>query len=400
LLATLRAATRRTPAFTYSDALARNAVFVAPALVAEVRFTETTARGLLRQPVFVGLLDDRRVEECDCVEDVVRSPLSVLRSPLSVSRSRHRRHAESSPTDNAQRKTGNGSPSPRFTVSNRAKLFYPADGYTKGDLLDYYDRIWPAMAPYLRDRPVVLTRYPDGIDGKSFFQKNAPEFVPDWVPTCRIDDTEYFLCNERDALLYVINMGCIPVHVWSARRQSIEHPDWAILDLDPKDAPFGDVLTVAHCIHALLEPLGVEHFIKTSGQDGLHVFIPLGAALTHAEATAFAEVIARLVVAELPDIATVVRTLGGRGGKVYVDFLQNGSGKTIVAPFSARPRRGAPVSTPLHWSAIDAGLDPANFTIATVADYIATHGDPMREVLAGGVDVAAVLVALTERLHA
>src|SRR5262249_28031478 len=137
------------------------------------------------------------------------------------------------------------------------------------------------------------------------------------------------------------NLGCIPLHVWSARRQTIEHPDWAILDLDPKGAPFRDVLTVARRIHSLLEPLDVPHYIKTSGQDGLHVLIPLGAALTHQEATSFSEVLARLVVADLPDIATIVRPLGGRGGKVYVDFLQNGAGKTIAAPFCVRPRPGA-----------------------------------------------------------
>jgi bifunctional non-homologous end joining protein LigD len=387
LLATLRAAARPTPSFTYTDELARNAVFVSPALVAEVRFTETTERGLLRQPVFLRLREDLRVADCDA-PPAERSAFRVPRSAPDFS------------MPDAERATRNGERStPRVRPSNLNKLFWPADGFTKGDLLDYYERIWPAIEPYLRDRPVVLTRYPDGIDGKSFFQKNAPEFIADWVPTCRIDDTEYFLCNERDALLYVINMGCIPLHVWSARRQSIEHPDWAILDLDPKEAPFSDVLAVAHCIHELLAPLGAEHFIKTSGQDGLHVFIPLGAALTHAEATSFAEVIARLVVAQLPDIATVVRPLGGRAGKVYVDFLQNGAGKTIVAPFSVRPRPGAPVSTPLTWSEITAQLDPARFTVTTVPERVAKRGDPMRGVLETSVDVAAVLTALTERLR-
>src|SRR5262249_15444676 len=163
-----------------------------------------------------------------------------------------------------------------------------------------------------------------------------------------------------------------------ARRHSIEHPDWAILDLDPKDAPFRDVLTVARHIHDLLEPLHVPHYIKTSGQDGLHVLIPLGASLTHAQATAFAEVLARVVAAERPDIATISRPLGGRGGKVYVDFLQNGAGKTIAAPFCVRPRAGAPVSTPLVWSEVTDRLAPERFTIKTVCDRVETHGDLMR----------------------
>ena len=387
LLPALRAATRAAPAFAAAEPLARHAVFVEPSLVAEVRFTETTERGLLRQPVFVGMRDDKRVENADA--------LPARRSALRVQRS-----ASDEPADNAQRSTPNAERSEqRFARSNLAKVFWPADGYTKGDLLAYYERIWPAIEPYLRDRPVVLTRYPDGIEGKNFFQKNAPEFVPDWMPTCRIEDTEYFLCNERDALLYVINMGSIPLHVWSARRQSIEHPDWAILDLDPKGAPFRDVLAVARHIHALLEPLDAPHFIKTSGQAGLHILIPLGGALTHAEATGFSEVLARLVVADLPDIATIVRPLGGRAGKVYVDFLQNGSGKTIAAPFCVRPRPGAPVSTPLRWSEVTARLDQSKLTIATVPERVGMRGDPMRAVLETPVDVAAVLTALTERLR-
>jgi bifunctional non-homologous end joining protein LigD len=395
LLPALRAATRATPAFTSRDPLARSAVFVEPSLVAEVRFTETTERGLLRQPVFVRLREDMRVEDCTAWQDAVRHPLPGVRSETA--------DADSAPDskrspDSGQRTTDRDPP-PRFALSNLTKLFWPADGYTKGDLLAYYERIWPTIEPYLRDRPVVLTRYPDGIEGKHFFQKNAPEFVPDWMPTCRIEDTEYFLCNERDALLYVINMGSIPLHVWSARRQSIEHPDWAILDLDPKGAPFRDVLAVARHIHGLLEPLDAPHFVKTSGQEGLHILIPLGGALTHAEATGFSEVLARLVVADLPDIATIVRPLGGRAGKVYVDFLQNGSGKTIAAPYCVRPRPGAPVSTPLRWSEVNARLDQSKLTIATVPRRVGKRADPMRAVLDTAIDVATVLTALTERLR-
>ena len=405
LLPTLQAAARPTPAFTSSEPLARGAVFVEPSLVAEVRFTEATERGLLRQPVFLRLRNDKRLEDVDRPDALVRVPRSDAGSNAGGT-GRGDGEPESGTTLHAtsarQRSTDGGqppAPQPRFVPTNLAKVFWPDDGYTKGDLLGYYDRIWPAIQPYLRDRPVVLTRYPDGIAGKNFFQKNAPEFVPDWVATCRIDDTEYFLCNERDALLYVINLGCIPLHVWSARRQSIEHPDWAILDLDPKGAPFRDVLAVARRIHALLQPLGAPHFIKTSGQDGLHVLVPLGGALTHDEAKAFAEVLARLVVADLPEIATIVRPLGGRAGKVYVDFLQNGAGKTIAAPFSVRPRAGAPVSTPLAWSEVGARLDPARFTIRTVPQRMRRRADPMRAVLDTSIDVAGVLTALTERLR-
>jgi bifunctional non-homologous end joining protein LigD len=378
LLAALEPTRRPTPAFAVgADPLPRGAVFVEPRLVVEVRHTEFTERGMLRQPVLARVRDDKSVHDAD------RLPaLSGVPAPA------------------APPARGAAAAGPRFAPSNVDKTFWPAEAYTKGDLLAYYDAIWPHIAPYLRDRPVVLTRYPDGIDGKSFFQKNAPDFVPDWVPTCRIEDTEYFLCNERDALRYVINMGCIPLHVWSARRGSIERPDWSILDLDPKGAPRRDVIAVARRIHALLAPLDTPHFVKTSGQDGLHVLIPLGGSLTHDQSKTFAEVLARLVVADLPEIATVARPLGDRGGRVYVDFLQNGFGKTIVAPYSVRPRPGAPVSTPLAWREVTARLDPARHTIATVPERVRRRGDPMRALLDTRVDVAAVIAALQAQLVA
>ena len=392
LLAALEPNRQESPAFTAgADPLPRGAVFVEPTLVAHVRYTEVTERGMLRQPVLERMRDGKSVAEADHVPLAAPAPLS-LDEPDEES-------ASAPATEPAVAAPPAEPPPPRFIPSNEKKIFWPADGYTKGDLLAYYGAIWPAIEPYLRDRPVVLTRYPDGIEGKSFFQKNAPEFIPDWVPTCRIEDTEYFLCNERDALLYVINMGCIPLHVWSARRGSIERPDWSILDIDPKGAPRADVIAVARQIHGLLEPLGAPHFIKTSGQQGLHVLIPLGGALTHDQSTAFAEVIARLVAGALPEISTIARSLRDRGGKVYVDYLQNGFGKTIAAPFSVRPQPGAPVSTPLTWNEVTARLDPSRHTIKTVPDRVAKRGDPLRAVLETRADIPSIIAALQEQLH-
>lgn len=385
LLAELAPARQPTPAFAAgADPLPRGAVFVEPRLVAQVRYTEVTERGMLRQPVLEDVPRDRSIRDVDQLPGTAPDDVAT---------------PESAPEPEPAATAATDPPPPRFVPSNVGKVFWPGDGYTKGDLLAYYEAIWPAIEPYLRDRPVVLTRYPDGIEGKSFFQKNAPEFIPDWVPTCRIEDTEYFLCAERDALLYVINMGCIPLHVWSARRGSIERPDWSILDLDPKGAPRRDVIAVAHAIHDLLEPLGAPHYIKTSGQQGLHVLIPLGGQLTHEQSKAFAEVLARLVASALPDIATVARALGDRGGRVYVDFLQNGYGKTIAAPFSVRPLPGAPVSTPLTWREVTARLDPARYTIRTVPARVARHGDPLRDVLDTRADIPAIIAALQARLH-
>jgi bifunctional non-homologous end joining protein LigD len=374
LLPRLDAAQRPTPAFRGTPpGPVRDNVFVEPQLVAAVRYAEVTNAGVLRQPVFLGLRDDKQIAECVAPR----------------ARSEERRESLAAPP----------TPAVALRLSNVDKVFWPEDGYTKGDLLRYYEAVWPWLEPYLRDRPVVLTRYPDGIAGKSFFQKNAPEFTPDWVETFHIEGNDYFICNDLQTLLYVINSGCIPLHVWSARRETLERPDWTILDLDPKGAPFADVVRVARHLHQLLGELGTPHFVKTSGQDGLHLLIPLGAALTHTEAKLFAELLARVAATDLSDIATVARPLGARGGKVYIDFLQNGFGKTIVGPFSVRPRVKAPVSTPLEWSEVTARLDPSKLTIATVPPRLHKRPDPMRAVLETKADVHAALAALHARLH-
>ena len=379
LLPLLQRAARSTPAFRGTPAGAtRDHVFVEPERVAEVRYTEVTSSGYLRQPVFLRLRDDKSISDCDHMP-VPHLQAQPLPAP-AVAPQPTRPHGE-------------------LRLSNLDKVFWPEEGYTKGDLVRYYEEVWPWLAPYLHDRPVVLTRYPDGITGKSFFQKNAPGFTPEWVQTFRIEDTDYFICNDLQTLLYVINSGCIPLHVWSARRDTLERPDWTILDLDPKGAPFQHVTAVARSIHRLLDELDVPHFVKTSGQDGLHVLVPLGALLTHAEARAFAEVLARIVVDEQSDIATVARAVGARQGKVYVDFLQNGQGKTIAAPFSVRPRPGAPVSTPLRWQEVDGSLDPARFTIRSVPKRLRRFDDPMRRVLEVHADLHAALAALSARMR-
>jgi bifunctional non-homologous end joining protein LigD len=208
------------------------------------------------------------------------------------------------------------------------------------------------------------------------------------------------VCNDLRTLLYVINSGAIPLHVWSARLRSLERPDWLILDLDPKGAPFEHVIRVARRIHEILEGCGAPHYAKTSGQDGLHVLVPLGARLDHTQARSLAEVLARVVCAELPEIATIARPVAARGGKVYVDFLQNGRGKLIASPLSVRPRAGAPVSMPIAWEQVTRRLDPARYTLRTAPALLRRAGDPCREVLDGRVDAARLLAGLETRLAA
>ena len=238
--------------------------------------------------------------------------------------------------------------------SNLKKIYWPAEKYTKGDLIDYYRAVSKWLLPYLANRPIVLTRFPDGIDGKSFYQKDAPVFVPDWIPTVPIwsEDTQreirYFICDSEEALLYIANMGSIPIHMWASREGSLELPDWCVIDLDPKEAPFSDVIRCAQVLHRICESVGLPNFVKTTGKTGLHIMLPLGRQCTYEQSRMLGELLARCVLRELNDIATITRHVTKRGDKVYLDYLQNRHGQTIVTPLSARPLPGATVSMPLR----------------------------------------------------
>jgi bifunctional non-homologous end joining protein LigD len=385
--ATLERDRRAEPACVGPVPADKSHTWVEPTLVCEVRYKEWTDEGLLRQPVFIRFRDDKRPEECVRAGSGKRETGSV--EPVF-----------GAPTLPASR-----SPLPEVQFSNLDKIFWPAEGYTKGDLIEYYRAVAPWLLEYLRGRPLVMTRYPDGITGKSFFQKDAPGFAPEWLRTERVwsADTEreidYFVCDTEAALLYVINLGTIPLHVWASRVGSLERPDWCILDLDPKGAPFTDVVTVAQALRELCRAIELPCFIKTSGSSGLHVLLPLGRQCTHDQSRSLGGLLARLVTRELPEIATITRQVGKRGGRVYVDYVQNGHGKLLVAPFSARPLPGAPVSAPLHWREVTPQLDIRQFTIKTMpARMRRMKEDPMRAVLNEQPDLVTVLERLQRRL--
>jgi len=382
--AVLERSVRPTPAFSGPVPRDPGHTWVEPTLIAEVRYKEWTDEGLLRQPVFVRFRDDKPVTEIAQKgegrgeRDVDVSPQST--SPLS--------------------------PLPReVKFSNLDKVFWPDEGYTKGDLIEYYRAISPWMLPYLADRPLVLTRYPDGINGKSFFQKDAPEYAQAFVRTVTIwsedsqRELDYFVCDNESSLLYIANMAAILLHVWSSRVATLEKPDWCILDLDPKEAPFPDVVTVAKAVQALCDDIGLPTGIKTSGSTGLHVLIPLGRQVTYEQSRTLGGLLARVVAAELPEIATVTRQVQKRGGKVYLDYVQNGHGRLLVAPFSARPLPGAPVSMPLKWSEVTPKLDIKKFTIKTAPTRMKKlEEDPLRPVLDLQPDLVHALEQLNDRL--
>ena len=358
---------------------AQDTTWVEPEVVCEVKFKEMTDDGLLRQPVFVRFRDDKDPRDC------IRKGTVAAGAPES---------ADDPPAPHVEKP-------PEVVFSNLKKVFWPDEKYTKGDLIDYYRAIAPWLLPYLADRPLVLTRYPDGIAGKSFYQKDAPDFTPEWLRTVPIwsEDTQrdirYFVCNDLETLLYVAQSASIPLHVWASRIESLELPDWCIIDLDPKGAPFKDVVAVALALHRICEEVELPHYAKTSGSTGIHILIPLGQLCTYEQSRTLGELLARLVTTELPEISTIIRPIKEREGKVYLDYLQNRRGQLIVAPYSVRPLPGAPVSMPLEWGEVNSRLEMSHYTIKTAVQRMEKLGhDPVRPVL----DIRPDLPAVLERL--
>lgn len=291
----------------------------------------------------------------------------------------------------------------RVNVTNRTKCFWPDDGYTKGDLCDYYASVSSVILPYLADRPVILVRYPDGIAGKSFFQWNVPPGMPAWVRTLSVkgEDGEAkrgFLVDDAATLLYIANLACIPLHILACRVPRLEQADFFTVDFDVKQSELRHAITLALRLHEHLEAVGLPSFVKTSGQSGLHVLVPLGEGQSFTTARALADLLGKLLVEEFPELATMERAVAKRGTRVYVDTGQTGPTRAIVAPWSVRAVPGATVSTPLAWHEVTRDLDPRAFTIKTVLGRIAKLGDPMKDLLVTRPDVARAVERLADRV--
>jgi bifunctional non-homologous end joining protein LigD len=347
--------------------------WVRPQLVCSVRYSGWGADHHLRAPVFAGLRPD--LEGRDCVRESVAAPSKGPADDKLL------------PASKAEATLQVGGRTLKFT--NLKKVFYPGDAYTKRDVINYYHDVASLLVPHLAGRPLSLKRYPNGIAGEYFFQKDAPKSFPPWLHTEEIaaDNNapakHYVICDDEATLLYLANLGCIDQNPWFSRVGTLDCPDFIVLDLDPYHCGFDRIVEAAQLVRRKLADLELEGYPKTTGGDGMHVYVPIAAAYSYEQVRTFAEIVARLVIAERPELFTTPRTVTQREkGRVYFDYLQISWGKTISAPYVLRAHNQAPVATPLRWSEVRLGLSPLDFTLANVRARFQQLGDIFAPVLA------------------
>jgi bifunctional non-homologous end joining protein LigD len=362
--------TKKSP-FTGAVKALRDVTWVRPELVAEIKYLEFTPDGLLRAPVFLALRTDKDPKE----------PKEAARPGALI--------PTDSPNDVSLDIDGH-----RLKLTNLNKVFYPGEGITKRDVINYYDSVAPLILPHLRDRPLSLKRYPNGINEQFFFQKDAEGKVPDWVRLEPIfsthnqsdhnqDKIHYIICNDRATLVYLANLASIDQNPWMSRIGSLDNPDFALIDLDPTEGcPYSQIVEAAQIVKNTLDSVGLAGYPKTTGGDGMHIYIPLEPVYTFEQVRSFAELLSVLVINQNPELFTTPRAVSHRKkAKVYFDYLQISSAKTIAAPYVLRAHPGAPVSTPLDWSEVKAGLEPGQFNIHNVLDRFERTGDLFEAVL-------------------
>jgi bifunctional non-homologous end joining protein LigD len=346
--------------------------WVKPELVCVVKFTSWTNDDRLRAPVFMGMRTEVAPEE------VVRETGLITEETEQESK-----HETLLPADKAEITLDIDGHRLKFTNLN--KVFYPADGYTKRDVINFYAAVADLLVPHLQGRPLSLKRYPNGIDQDYFFQKDASGF-PDWLHREELADDEEtktrVICDDKASLLYLANLGCIDQNPYMSRLGTLEHPDFVLIDLDPYHCGYDRIVEAAQLIREKLRLIGLTGYPKTTGGNGMHVYVPVEPIYSSAQTRQFAEILARWVAAERPDLFTTPRMVSAREkGKVYFDYLQNASGKTISAPYVLRAHPGAPVATPLKWDEVAPGLKPQQFHIANVLRRFERVGDLFTGVL-------------------
>ncbi len=375
-----------------------------PALVCEVSYAELTDDGIMRHPSFEGMREDKKASEVKretavAVDKVVQpkkagtkkaAPAKQIVKPLKIKE----RKTLLNPTDETQVRKVSGQ---ELKFSNLSKIYWPKEKYTKRDMLNYYYQVAPYILPYLKDRPQSLNRYPNGINGESFYQKDVTGKVPDWIQLSPYNtgdgqDKNFMLAQDDASILYMANLGAIEMNPWNSTIHKPDHPDWCLIDLDPSEKNnFNQVIETALVTKAVLDNFGIEGYAKTSGSTGIHIYIPLGAKYTYDECQLFAKLIATRVQEELPSFTSLERMIKNRKGKLYIDYLQNRPKATLAAPYSLRPKPGATVSMPLHWDEVKKGLQMKHFTIKNSLERITAVGDLFKPVLGKGIDLLKLL---------
>ncbi len=362
--------------------------FVKPELVVNVSFGGFTEDGHLRHPVFRGLRADVAPSTCTAAPAEISPdvPLPVPPPPIE------------------EKPLAAPVPGKRVRISNRDKIFWPDEGYTKGELIDYYMSIAHVLLPFLKDRPIVLVRYPDGIKGKSFYQWNVPEGTPSWIHTLHLpaDEDKHqkhtFLVKDADGLAHVINLGCIPIHVLPYRSTSMDQCDYFVVDFDLGPRSLSDAVGLALSLREILTEIGLEGFPKTSGQSGLHVLVPLGRGVSFDVGKTLVELVGRILQIRHPELSTMERRVSGRGDRVFIDTGQTGRSRTIVAPYSVRAHPGATVSLPIRWEEVHRALDPREYSMFTVPARVAERGDALAGFFDVEPDIPDVVARLGQKL--
>jgi bifunctional non-homologous end joining protein LigD len=369
--------------------------WVKPVLVCEIKFTEITDEGILRHPVFMGLRIDKSAKETNHMDVSVKQAKKIATKQRAAVK---KNSDDWSGEKNVVVKVDGH----ELKLTNLDKIYWPEDDITKAELIQYYQSVHEFILPHLKDRPQSLKRNPNGIHDRGFFHKDAGDGAPSWVKSKSIyaessdRDIDYILCNDRATLTYLNNLGCIELNPWNSTTRHLDKPDYMMIDIDPGDTnTFEQVIEVALAVKEVLDRADARGFCKTSGASGLHVYIPLHAQYTYDQIQPFAELVATLAQELLPEITTLERPLKKRGGRIYIDYLQNRRGQTLASVYSVRPVEGATVSTPLEWKEVKSGLTQKDFTMKTILKRITKKGDLFAAVLTEKTDLRKCMKALT-----
>lgn len=375
------------------------AFWLKPELVCEVAYAELTSDGVMRHPSFQGMREDKPAKEVHAEVAVhTEEAMQPKVNKVQLRGSKSSRKTLLNPTEETQVKAINGH---ALKFTNLSKAFWPKEGYTKRDLLNYYYQVAEYILPYLKDRPQSLNRFPNGIEGKSFYFKDVTATAPEWVnqfpyTTGEGEKKNFLVVEDEASILWMANMGAIEMNPWNSTVHTPDNPDWCIIDLDPTDKnTFEQVIQTAQVTKQILDSLKITGYPKTSGSTGMHIYIPLEAKYSYEECQLFGRLIATHVHQALPKFTSIERMTDKRKGKIYVDFLQNRAKATLAAPYAARPKPGATVSMPLHWEEVKKGLKMSQFNITNAMARIKAEGDIFKPVLGKGVDIAKALKELS-----